>query len=154
MVSSLYRTKSHWVWKKQWQNVLTHSNRRAWPSGKGACLARRKPRIRLPQGGTCPNDFSDPIDQDIRTKWALSWKIVVSEWRSVIAVSLNVGGGIRLIKPAKLSMWTQKHYKQDEDGHKAPGVCGNGSALSHSGNVVTRIGRHTHTFLPILSEYR
>ena len=27
---------------------------------------------------------------------------VVSEWRSVIAVSLNVGGGVRLIKPAKL----------------------------------------------------
>ena len=28
----------------------------------------------------------------------VSWKIVVSEWRSVIAVSLNVGGGVRLIK--------------------------------------------------------
>ena len=60
-----------------------------------------------PTGGTCPNDFSDPIDQDIRTQWALSWKIVVSEWRSVIAVSLNVGGGVRLIKPAKLCMYTQ-----------------------------------------------
>ena len=60
-----------------------------------------------PTGGTCPNDFSDPIDQDIRTQWALSWKIVVSEWRSVIAVSLNVGGGVRLIKPAKLCMCTQ-----------------------------------------------
>ena len=60
-----------------------------------------------PIGGTCPNDFSDPIDQDIRTQWALSWKIVVSEWRSVIAVSLNVGGGVRLIKPAKLCTCTQ-----------------------------------------------
>ena len=60
-----------------------------------------------PTGGTCPNDFSDPIDQDIRTQWALSWKIVVSEWRLVIAVSLNVGGGVRLIKPAKLCMCTQ-----------------------------------------------
>ena len=60
-----------------------------------------------PTGGTCPKDFSDPIDQDIRTQWALSWKIVVSEWRSVIAVSLNVGGGVRLIKPAKLCMCTQ-----------------------------------------------
>ena len=58
-------------------------------------------------GGTCPNDFSDPIDQDIRTQRALSWKIVVSEWRSVIAVSLNVGGGVRLIKPAKLCKSTQ-----------------------------------------------
>ena len=60
-----------------------------------------------PTGGTCQNDFSDPTDQDIRTQWALSWKIVVSEWRSVIAVSLNVGGGVRLIKPAKLYMCTQ-----------------------------------------------
>ena len=25
-------------------------------------------------GGTCPNDFSDPIEQDIRTQCALSWK--------------------------------------------------------------------------------
>ena len=39
-----------------------------------------------------------------------------------------------------------KHYKHDEDGRTAPGVCGNGSVpLSHSGNVVTRIGIHTHT---------
>ena len=60
-----------------------------------------------PTGGTCLNDFSDPIDQDIRTQWALSWKIVVSEWRSVIAVSLNVGGGVCLIKLAKLCMCTQ-----------------------------------------------
>ena len=32
---------------------------------------------------------------------------MVSEWRSVIAVSLNVGGGVRLIKPAKLCMCRQ-----------------------------------------------
>ena len=39
-----------------------------------------------------------------------------------------------------------KHYIHDEDGRTAPGVCGNGSVpLSHSGNVVTRIGVHTHT---------
>ena len=55
-----------------------------------------------PTGGSCPNKFSDPIDQDIRTQCALSWKNVASEWWSVIAVSLNVGGGVRLIKPAKL----------------------------------------------------
>ena len=35
-----------------------------------------------------------------------------------------------------------KHYKHNEDGRTAPGVCGNGSvALSHSGNWNT----HTHT---------
>ena len=40
----------------------------------------------------------------------------------------------------------KKHYKHDEDGRTAPGVCGNGSVpLSHSGNAVTRIGIHTHT---------
>ena len=33
-----------------------------------------------------------------------------------------------------------KHYKHNEDGRTAPGVCGNGFVpLSHSGNV-TRIG--------------
>ena len=62
----------------------------------------------------------------------------------MIAVSLNVGDGVRLIKPAKLCMCTQKYYKHNEDGRTATGVCGNGSVpLSHSGNVVTRIGTHT-----------
>ena len=38
-----------------------------------------------------------------------------------------------------------KHYKHNEDGRTAPGVFDNGSVpLSHSGNVVTRIGAHTH----------
>ena len=68
--------------------------------------------------------LSDPIDQDIRTQCALSWKIVVSEWRSI---AVNA-----------------KQYKHNEDGRTAPGVCGNGSVpLSHSGNVITRIGIHT-----------
>ena len=66
-----------------------------------------------PTGGTYPNDFSDPIDQDIRTQRALSWKIVVSEWRSVIAVWLNVGGGVRFIKPAKLYMCTPNTTRTD-----------------------------------------
>ena len=40
-----------------------------------------------------------------------------------------------------------KHYKHIEDRRTGPGVCGNGSVpLSHSGNVVTRIGIHTHFF--------
>ena len=45
-----------------------------------------------------------------------------------------------------------KQYKLNEDGRTAPGVCGNGSVpLSHSGNVVTRIGIHTdiHTGMSI-----
>ena len=38
------------------------------------------------------------------------------------------------------------HYKHNGDGCTTPGVCCNGSIpLSHSGNVVTRIGTHTHT---------
>ena len=37
-----------------------------------------------------------------------------------------------------------KDYKHNEDGRTAQGVCGNGSVwLSHSGNVVRRIGIHT-----------
>ena len=39
-----------------------------------------------------------------------------------------------------------KHYKHKEDGCMVPGVCHNGSVpLSHSGNVVMRIGIHKHT---------
>ena len=39
-----------------------------------------------------------------------------------------------------------KQYEHNEDGRTVPGVCGNSSVpLSHSGNVVTRIGIHTHT---------
>ena len=73
---------------------------------------------------------------------------MVSVWRSVIAVSLNVGGGVRLIKPAKLCTRARKtHYKHDEDGRTAPGVRGHGSVpLSHSGNVFTRIGFLTKTY--------
>ena len=90
--------------------------------------------------------FFDQIDQNICTQCALSWKILVSEWRSVIAVSLNVGGGVRFIKPAKLDMCTQTHYKHD--GRTAPGVRGHGFVpLSHSGHVLTRIGLHAHTLL-------
>ena len=95
-----------------------------------------------PFRGTYPNDFSDQTDQDIRTKCALSWK-----WRSVIAVSLNVGSGIRLIKPAKVYMCMQTHYKHNEDGHTAPGVCGRGSVpLSQSG--LTGINLISKTIAP------
>ena len=73
-------------------------------------------------------------------------EIVVSEWRSVIAVSLNVGGGVRLIITGKTVHVLTQHYKHNADGRTAPCVRGNGSIpLSHSGNVVTRIGIHTHT---------
>ena len=59
----------------------------------------------------------------------------------MIAESLNVGGGVRLIKTAKLYMCTQKHYKHNEDERTAPGARGHGSVpLSHTGDVVTRIG--------------
>ena len=47
-----------------------------------------------------------------------------------------------------------KHYKHKGDGRTVQGVCGSSSIpLSHSGNVVTRIGiyRYTHTLSVILS---
>ena len=47
-----------------------------------------------------------------------------------------------------------KHYKHNEDGRTAPGVCGNGSVpLSHSGNVATRIGIHTHTHTQLARDF-
>ena len=45
----------------------------------------------------------------------------------MITVSLNVGGGVRLIKPAKLCMCMQTHYKHDEVGCTALDVRGHGS---------------------------
>ena len=46
-----------------------------------------------------------------------------------------------------MSVAASKHYKHKEDGCTAPGVCSDGSVpLSNSGNVVTKIGIHTHTF--------
>ena len=90
--------------------------------------------------GTCMNNFSDPINQDICTQCALSWKIKISEWRAVIAVSLNIGNSIPIFKPAKLYMSMQKHYKHKEDKCTALGVRGHGSVpLSHLGRVVMRI---------------
>ena len=48
-----------------------------------------------------------------------------------------------------------KHYKHNEDGHTAPGVCDNGSIpLSHSGNIVTRIGINTHTYTKLYIQTR
>ena len=79
-----------------------------------------------PTGGTWPNDFSDPIDQGILTKYPF--------------------------QTGKTVHVHAKHYKLNEDGRTAPGVCGNGSVQqNHSGNVVTRIGIHTHIDWKILS---
>ena len=59
----------------------------------------------------------------------------------MIAVSMNVGGGIRLIKPVKLCNVHAKIHIHDEDGRTAPGVRGHGSVpLSHSGNDIARSG--------------
>ena len=103
----------------------------------------QKSTVRLPLVAHVRTIFPIQIDQDIHTQCALSLKIVVSEWQSVIAViavSLNIGGGVPLIRPAKLYMCTPKYYKHNEDGHKVWGVCGHGSVpLSHSGNIVMRI---------------
>ena len=53
----------------------------------------------------------------------------------MIAVSMNVGGGVRKTVYVHTK---QKHYKH-EDGHMAPDVRGHGSVpLSHSRNVVMR----------------
>ena len=51
-----------------------------------------------------------------------------------------------IYQTAKTVQEQAKHYIHNENGHTAPGLCGNGSVpLSHSGNVVSRIEIHTHT---------
>ena len=96
--------------------------------------------------GTCLNDFSDPIGQDIHTH--------VSSELENSGIRVAVGDcSVTECRRWRLPYQTGKtvhvhanHYKHKEDGHTAPGVCGNGSVpLSHSGTVVTRIGIHIHT---------
>ena len=95
-----------------------------------------------PTRGTCPNDFSDPIDQDIRNP--VSSELENSGIR--VAVSdCSVTERRRWRPPYQTGKTVHVHAKHNEDGRTAPGVCGSGSVpLSHSGNVVTRIGIHTH----------
>ena len=51
-------------------------------------------------------------------------------------MSLNAGDCARLIKPAKLYMCMQEHYKQEVDEDTAPGVRGYGSVpLSKIGEL-------------------
>ena len=57
----------------------------------------------IPIGGTCLNDFSDPIDQDMENSGI---RVAVGDC-SVTECH---------IKSAKLYVHTQTHYKHDEDG--------------------------------------
>ena len=95
-----------------------------------------------PTGGTCPSDFTDPIDQDIRTQSALSWKIVVSEWRSVIAV--------RLTKPAKLYMCTQNttNTRMDPRCRVCAAMVPSAEPLGECRYENWNTHTHTHKYVP------
>ena len=99
-----------------------------------------------PTGGTCQNDFyrsnrpgyPHPVSSELENsgiRVAVGDRSVTERrrWRPPYQTGKTVHVHA-------------KHYKHNEDGRTAPGVCGNGSVpLSHSGNVVTRIGTHTHS---------
>ena len=94
----------------------------------------------IPTEGTCPNDFSNPIDHPVSSMLENSGIRVAVGDCSVIE-HLRWRPPYKTGKPVHVHA---KNYKHNEDGRTAPGVCGNGSVpLSHSGNVVTRIGIHT-----------
>ena len=98
-----------------------------------------------PTGGTCPNDFfrsnrpgyPHPVSSELENSGI---RVAVGD--------CSVTERRRWRPPYQTGKTVHvhaKHYKHNEDGRTAPGVCGNGSVpLSHSGNVVTRIGTHTH----------
>ena len=96
-------------------------------------------------GGTCPNDFSlsnrpgypQPVSSELENSGI---RVAVAD------CSVTECRRWRLpYQTGKTVHMRAKHYKHNEDRRTAPGVCGNGSVpLSHSGNVVTRIGIHTH----------
>ena len=88
--------------------------------------------VRLSPAARVRKIVSDPVDQDICTKCALSWKIVVLERWLVIAVSLIVGGDVRLIKPAKLYSTCARKTLQTQRGRTHGARRGHGSVpLSH-----------------------
>ena len=94
--------------------------------------------------GTCPNDF-----QFNRSRYPhpVSSELENSGIRVAVG-DCSVTDRRRWRPPYQTGKTVHvhaKHYKHNEDGRTAPGVCGNGSVpLSHSGNVVTRIGTQTH----------
>ena len=106
-----------------------------------------------PTGGTCPNDFSNrpgyphPVSSELENSGI---RVAVGD--------CSVTERRRWRPPYQTGKTVHvhaKHYKHNEDGRTAPGVCGNGSVpLSHSGNVVTRIGIHTHTHTHSCSFYQ
>ena len=87
-----------------------------------------------PTGGTCPHPVSSELENSgIRVAGGHCSVTERRRWRPPYQTGKTVHVHA-------------KHYKHNEDGRTAPGVCGNGSVpQSHSGNVVTRIGIHTHT---------
>ena len=121
--------------------------RRAWPSGQAACLARRKSRVRLHWG-----HMSKQFFRSNRPRYPQPYCSELENSGIRVAVGdCSVTERQRWRKPYQTGKAVHvhaKHYKHNVDGCTAPGVCGNGSVpLSHSGNVVTRIGIHTHTFM-------
>ena len=64
----------------------------------------------------------------------------------MIAVSLNVGGGVRLIKSAKLHVHAN-HYKRDEDGRMTSGVRGRGCVPRAIRETSLRALDYTHTHI-------
>ena len=95
-----------------------------------------------PTGGTCPNDFSDPIGQDIHTQCALSCFELENSGIRVAVGECSVTGRRQWRPPYQTGKTVHVHAKILQTRRRqtqAPVVRGHGSVpLSHSGNVVTR----------------
>ena len=77
----------------------------------------------IPAGGTCSNDFSDPIDQDIRTHPMCSE--LENSGIKVVVGDCSVTERRRWRPPYQTCKTVHvhaKHYKHDEDGLTAPDV--------------------------------
>ena len=63
----------------------------------------------------------------------------------MIAMSLNVGGGVRLIKAENTVHVHAKHYKHKEDGRTAPAVRDHGSVpFSHLGTSLRELNNNSN----------
>ena len=80
--------------------------------------------------------FSDKLGYLHSVCSGLGKVVYVSEWRSVIPVTLNVGDGVRLINRQNCTCARKTEFTLDR--RRAPGVGGHGDVpLSHLKNVVT-----------------
>ena len=86
---------------------------------------------RQPTGGTCPNDFSNPIDQDIHTHCAVSWK----KWYQSSVGDCSVSERQQRRPPYQTVKTVHVHAKHNTHRGNVPDTVSYPGQLPHFGKV-------------------